>query len=216
MAKNGKRGGGDRVLESRHLVLLFLSVVLLCGVFFTLGYVMGHTQYGGAVHAADAPPKITTPATARNKETSSTPANSDPNWDNYDPTKKNADNHIEPAPKPAPKAVPATSSRTSNPPSTVPVSAKSPISAAKRPAKYAPPASVGKNSIVLQVAAVKQQRDALEMADELQKKRFPAFVTGSSADGYFRVQVGPYPDKGAADAARHSLEGAGFKAIIKR
>ena len=54
MAGNGKRGGGDRVLESRHLVGLFLGVVLLCGVFFTLGYVMGRTQYGGAVHAADA------------------------------------------------------------------------------------------------------------------------------------------------------------------
>ena len=37
MAGNGKRGGGgDRILESRHLVGLFLGVVLLCGVFFTL------------------------------------------------------------------------------------------------------------------------------------------------------------------------------------
>ena len=53
MASNARRGGGDRVLESRHLVGLFLGVVLLCGVFFTLGYVMGRTQYGGAVHAAD-------------------------------------------------------------------------------------------------------------------------------------------------------------------
>ena len=53
MANNARRGGGDRVLESRHLVGLFLGVVLLCGVFFTLGYVMGRTQYGGAVHAAD-------------------------------------------------------------------------------------------------------------------------------------------------------------------
>ena len=34
MAGGGKRGG-DRVLESRHLVGLFLGVVLLCGVFFT-------------------------------------------------------------------------------------------------------------------------------------------------------------------------------------
>ena len=52
MAGSSKRGG-DRVLESRHLVSLFLGVVLLCGVFFTLGYVMGHNQYGGPVHAAD-------------------------------------------------------------------------------------------------------------------------------------------------------------------
>jgi cell division septation protein DedD len=85
----------------------------------------------------------------------------------------------------------------------------------KQPSKYNPPASVGKNSIVLQVAAVKQQRDALEMADELQKKRFPAFVLNPQADGYYRVQVGPYNDKTSADAARHALEQAGFKAIIK-
>ena len=51
MAGNGKRGGGDRVLESRHLVGLFLGVVLLCGVFFTLGYVMGRNQFGGPVLA---------------------------------------------------------------------------------------------------------------------------------------------------------------------
>ena len=51
MAGSGKRGGGDRVLESRHLVGLFLGVVLLCGVFFTLGYVMGRNQFGGSVHA---------------------------------------------------------------------------------------------------------------------------------------------------------------------
>ena len=55
MAGRGQRGGGggDRVLESRHLVGLFLGVVLLCGVFFTLGYVMGRNQFGGPVHAED-------------------------------------------------------------------------------------------------------------------------------------------------------------------
>ena len=44
MAGSGKRGAGERILESRHLVGLFLGVVLLCGVFFTLGYVMGRTN----------------------------------------------------------------------------------------------------------------------------------------------------------------------------
>ena len=36
---------GDRVLESRHLIGLFVGVVILCAVFFTLGYVMGRSQY---------------------------------------------------------------------------------------------------------------------------------------------------------------------------
>src|SRR5580693_3470107 len=54
----GRRSGADRVLESRHLVGLFLGVVLLCGVFFTLGYVMGKTQYAGVAHAAGTAEKM--------------------------------------------------------------------------------------------------------------------------------------------------------------
>ena len=53
--RTARRGSGDRVLESRHLIGLFLGVVLLCAVFFTLGYVMGRSQYAALVHAAYMP-----------------------------------------------------------------------------------------------------------------------------------------------------------------
>src|SRR5580700_11049905 len=111
MASNARRGGGDRVLESRHLVGLFLGVVLLCGVFFTLGYVMGKTQYGGAVHAAESVVAKAVPS-ARTQDASpdqdgnpsatppdapaSAPAANE--WDFYN--QKNA-NHLQPAAKPA-------------------------------------------------------------------------------------------------------------------
>src|ERR1700693_5489826 len=104
MAGSAKRGGGERVLESRHLVGLFLGVVLLCGVFFTLGYVMGKTQYGGAVHAASSPARgaAPPPPSAKPKDVDTTPAPppipANGEWDFY--TKKN-DNHLEPAPKPS-------------------------------------------------------------------------------------------------------------------
>jgi cell division septation protein DedD len=55
----------------------------------------------------------------------------------------------------------------------------------------------------------------MELATRLQKKKFPAFVLSPRGDKYFRVQVGPYADQKAADAARKGLEGAGFKAIVK-
>jgi len=45
MASGGKRGGaGERVLESRHVIGLFMLMLLFSGVFFTLGYVMGRTK----------------------------------------------------------------------------------------------------------------------------------------------------------------------------
>jgi hypothetical protein len=97
MAASAKRGG-DRVLESRHLVVFFLGVVLLCGVFFTLGYVMGKTQYGGSVHAESG--DAVTPAARKPKSVepktvpggAPVPANNE--WDFY---AKNNNSSLEPA-----------------------------------------------------------------------------------------------------------------------
>src|ERR1700738_4190106 len=56
MASRGNRGGaGDRVRESRHVIGLFMLMLLFSGVFFALGYVMGRNQYDGQVRAASNP-----------------------------------------------------------------------------------------------------------------------------------------------------------------
>ena len=210
MASGGKRGGaGDRVLESRHLVGLFLGVVLLCGVFFTLGYVMGHNQYGGSVHAESLTRPAHVPLTAVDPPTTSTPTASQPAPSDWDFYKKTVDNHIEPAApavKPEPEAEPVTAPKTS---------AATKPRGEVRPAALNPKAA--RESIVLQVAALRHQSDALAMAEQLQKKRFPSFVSAPAGkDALYRVQVGPYADERAADSAKTALDHAGFKAIIKR
>jgi DedD protein len=220
MASSGRRGGGDRVLESRHLVGLFLGVVILCGVFFTLGYVMGRTQYNGSVHA-EAPLRNSAPAatSAKNKEGNPPAAvpGSDQGWDFYD--KKTANNHLE-APaasnsngkQSTNNAAPAANqpASTAAPAKTVPASTKQPS-----PSGFLPPI-MAKNSIVVQVAAVKLQRDALEMADAIEQKKLPAFVAMAPADKLYHVQIGPYPDMASAESAKRQLEQLGFKPIIKR
>jgi DedD protein len=231
MASNARRGGGDRVLESRHLVGLFLGVVLLCGVFFTLGYVMGRTQYGGAVHAADGF-NSNVPAASVSPKSKAAPAakNATPTppdnggWDFYDNNKKSASDHLEPAPAPAtatpaapasksPASVPAVATKSNNAPAAAATKTVA-VPAQKQPVRFQPPA-LNKNSIVLQVAAVKLQRDALEMADAIQQKKFPSFVATSPADSFYHVQVGPYPDMPSAENAKRALEQLGFKPIIK-
>src|SRR5271154_7186010 len=107
MASNARRGGGDRVLESRHLVGLFLGVVLLCGVFFTLGYVMGRTQYGGAEHAADGFNSNVPSASVSPKSKTAPAPPENGGWDFYD-NKKSASDHLEPAPATAAPSAPAT------------------------------------------------------------------------------------------------------------
>jgi cell division septation protein DedD len=213
----GNRGGGDRVLESRHLVGLFLSVVLLCGVFFSLGYVMGRTQFGGPVQASESLAKSLRPAPAdpaaktkdKGKETSGSPAPASNEWDFY---KKNSNDRPEPASKPAaPATVPAVKK---NEPAAAPAT-RTIAATPKPPARFQPP-SMGKGAIVLQLAALTRESDALAMADALQQKRFPSFVVTPAGDAFFRVQVGPYSDVKSAEVAKAALDREGFKAIIKR
>ncbi len=217
MAGSGKRGG-DRVLESRHLVGLFLGVVLLCGVFFTLGYVMGKTQYGGAVHAASSPDFATPVRSAKSKSTADTPSADAPasnagEWDFYGKKQDNDDDHLQ---SPAKNSSPWASS---SPVAPAPAAA-APVP--ERPAREVPTAArfraprIARGAIVLQVAALRHQGDALAMAEMLQRKRFPSFVVTPSSDSFYRVQVGPYRNERAAESARSALERAGFKAIIKR
>jgi DedD protein len=200
--------GGDRVLESRHLVGLFLGVVLLCGVFFTLGYVMGRTQYDTSVHASDLSP-LRPAASPRNSSKSATaekasaPAPSE--WDFY--AKKADDNHLEPASKPV-------ASRSAAPSPSM-VRAEERRDESKLPTRVRPP-RMFRNAIVLQVAALRHEGDALALADALQQKRFPSFVVTPTTDAYYRVQVGPYSTEGAAEKAKRQLDHQGFKSIIKR
>jgi DedD protein len=217
MAGSGKRGSGDRVLESRHLVGLFLGVVLLCGVFFTLGYVMGKTQYSGAVHAASSP-DYTAPvrsakpkASAGNAPTAAAPAANPGEWDFYG-KKQDDDDHLQQAAK---NSSPWPSSPANPAPAVTQPSAKRSARETPAGARYGVPPLL-KGSIVLQVAALRHQGDAVAMAGMLQKKRFPAFVVLPASDNYYRVQVGPYRNERTAESARSALERDGFKAIIKR
>ncbi|HKW88671.1 MAG TPA: SPOR domain-containing protein [Candidatus Acidoferrales bacterium] len=206
-----KRGGGDRVLESRHLVGLFLGVVLLCCVFFTLGYVMGRTQYGNT--PVQAAPAERPPLISRSPQTAASQPPSSPEWDFYT-NKKNTDIPLKPAPTMSSR--PIESVATPRAPERQPVeSVVSSRNSSATPARFRPP-MIPRGAIVLQVGALKSESDALALADALQKKSFPAFVMAPASDSFYRVQVGPYATQAAGDRAKQSLEREGFKAIFKR
>jgi len=225
MASKEKKSGGDFVLESRHLVGLFLLLVVIFGVVFTLGYLMGRSQYDpklratvGAPPGSDAPaaPAASTSAKSKGKpepeDAQVQKKNSD--WDFYHSADPQASaDHLQPPPKPAPASLPAKPAATPKP---APVAASK---AAAKPGK-SPGGStdtlIPKGTIMLQVAAVLHQDDALALAQALQQKKFPAIVIPPSADKYYRVQVGPYADNQAATNGRKDLEAKGFKSIIKR
>jgi DedD protein len=214
MAGNGKRGGGDRVLESRHLVGLFLGVVLLCGVFFTLGYVMGRNQFGGSVHASDSTIR-NVPSSSPKPKAAEQPGPTAPDWDFYpNGNKKDTDHLTQPAPPVKSAAAPSATAKPVPPAGAPPVATRPAANDTKNPRLQ--PQATPKSGILLQIAALRRQGDALEMAEAIQQKKFPCFVVTPSSDNYYRVQVGPYQDIASAEAAKRSLEQLGFKPIIKR
>jgi septal ring-binding cell division protein DamX len=221
MAAGGKRGGaGERVLEGRHVIGLFMAVILLSGLFFTLGYVMGRNQDEAQARGVDLrekpePPVFSKPESTSKRTNKAAPAETPTDtgappsseWEFYHAGESNkAEDRLKPAapaPAPAKKSEPVVVKTTA--------SARSASGGSKNSA--GPLGSGG--AYTLQVAAMTKEADALEVAKQLQKKRFPAFVVAPRADKYYRVEVGPYADQKAADAARKGLEGAGFKAFAK-
>jgi cell division septation protein DedD len=225
MASGGRRGAGERVLESRHVIGLFLLMLVFSGVFFALGYVMGRNQYAGQVRASESgidsteplvkpkpevAPKKTAPAPS--DSTDSDPATStasDSTWSFYDKEKSSkVAPHLETPPKPSPTQSLAkqVSNRNSAPPFVAP---RAPV---ERNSASTPLVTNG--AIILQVAALAKQDDALALAGSLQKKHFSAYVQPPHKDKYYRVQVGPFKDQKSAEAAKKGLESAGFKAFV--
>src|SRR5262249_30859298 len=220
MASAGKRGAGERVLESKHVIALFLLMLVFSGVFFSLGYVMGRNQYDGQVRAASssmgktdpvvnskpdaAPKKSANSSTEPVDSDPATSASNDPVWKFEDNGKApNAQPHLDPVPKAAVA-----------PPPSKPVNAKTTVVAPPpaRPKSTATPL-IPSGAYLLQVAALAKQDDALALAGSLQKKHLAAYVQTPQKDKYYRVQVGPFKDQKSADAAKKGLESAGFRAF---
>src|SRR5690242_18848348 len=217
MSYGGHRGAGERVLEGRHVIGLFLAVILLSGLFFTLGYVMGLHQSEASANDLPAKPEVRNPSKpeAVSKHTSKTPPAEPPSetaapasseWEFYHAGEKGkADDRLKPA----------TSASSPQLQQSAPVLVKSPP-ASRSASKASSSATASGTVYSLQVAAMNKEVDALDLGKVLQKKKFPAYVLSPHGDEYYRVQVGPYADLKAADLARKGLEDAGFKAFVKR
>src|SRR6267154_684001 len=131
MAAKEKKGGGDFILESRHLVGLFMLLVVIFAVVFTLGYLMGRSQYDSRLRAIVGSPLQDDPSAAASApksktsagSTSSTPredaasAQKKPDWDFYHSAEpKTIEDHLQPPKKPVSAALPPTQPASPKPP----------------------------------------------------------------------------------------------------
>jgi cell division septation protein DedD len=210
---SGRRGQTDVTLGAGHVAGIFLGFVVLCGIFFTLGYVLGRDHSPPAAAGKAKPAAVDANGNLAGGRGS--PAST--GWDFYPKKKGRAGGspaNATPGLTPSPSAGAGANSAE-------PLSPTGPVAMTPKPARLKverKPRALpgGKGGIALQVAALTNKTDALALAGFLKQKGYPAFAWGPAADRLFRVQVGPYPSAKAAEAAKKKLEHEGFKSILKK
>jgi len=200
-------GEYEVVLENRQVLGIFIVGVILCGVFFGLGYVVGNNAAGyiaPPVNAATVADGKKSPIGRNGAETAQERAPSP------DLTYQQTLDAQTPAPRLRPEAAADRDVAADRPaPASAPV--VTPVSASP-----AAPAAASAPAVSLQVAALSKKGDADALLSVLRNKGFPAVLVTSASDRFYRVQVGPFFDYRDAEETRVRLEREGFKSITKK
>ena len=168
------------------MLMLFFGLVILCAVFFGMGFTMGKNS------VKSTPELLASPSGPAHSSRVEKPASM-------------------PAPQPEPKkAEPAQQTNSVSSTST-----PAPSSAAPEPGAAPSPPPPGQGYFV-QVAAVSKQEDAEALVEALKGRQYPAFIANQPSDKLFHVQVGPFMDIKEAESMRTKLVGDGYNPILKK
>jgi cell division septation protein DedD len=197
---HSEEGEFELVLGNRQLISVFLIVVILLGVFFSMGYIVGRNSAPvlssdagrngtGKAIVVERPAGASQPAaTADNPPPDKPPASSETSA-----AKPETTHPAQPAPPPVKETKPS--------PAPAPAAAAS--EGAPPPGDY------------WQVVATSRP-DADIVSGALTKKGFHALVVPVPNDTRFRVLVGPLKDAATQSQTRTDLEAAGFRSPIMR
>jgi DedD protein len=192
-------------LGTGRLLGLFFGLVIVCALFFGLGFSMGRNSVRSSSLTMEETPAASMPVQANAGQ------------------KVNPGTPERPAP-PQDAATTAADTVTQSP------AANAPAPVVTSPAPFATAAAtanspeIGKGSSVsptvgsytVQVAAVSKQEDADALVSALKKKSYPVFVASAGTDKLFHVQIGPFNDIKDAESMKTKLTSDGYNPIVKR
>jgi len=183
-------------LGTGRLLGLFVGLVVICALFFALGFSLGKNSAPQPAVAETSAPASNAPrpkAAAAPPAQTAAPAGSDELTFYKRVGQKEPSTQLSPEiPAPAPAAEAA-------------------------PPKVAPEMPRSSGTYTVQVAAVTKQEDAQALVGALKKKNYPVFVNNSNpGDKLFHVQVGPFADLNQAEDMRARLAGDGYNPIVKK
>ena len=207
-------GEYELVLGNRQLLSAFFIIVILFGVFFTMGYVVGRNS---APAAAASPMPVPVANSQRPDAASSPPIQpaSPPVSTESAPVQE-----TKPAKQPEtvetkPVAPPAGRQAPHKIDTQVEVSTPPPRGSARPSTSGAVAVNPGPGNMYLQVAAAAQPQAGV-VVDTLKQKGFPALLAQGPNATLFRVMVGPYADASTLGKAKADLENAGFKPLVRK
>lgn len=176
-------------LGTGKMLALFFGLVILCAIFFGMGFTMGKNS------VRSAPELLPSPGTSARTSAANrpvTPVASEPQSPAADAPQANAapsaDNSF------ATQSAPA-ASQDQGPPTI--------------------PAEPGQ-AYYVQVAAVSKQEDAEALVESLKGRQYSAFIANQAGDKLYRVQVGPFTEVKQAEDMRLKLVADGYSPILKK
>ena len=183
-------------LGTGKMLVLFFGLVLLCALFFGMGFTMGKNS------VRSAPELLATPSGARpsaaNTQTTQTPT---------PPAQTSA------SATSAPTDTGSAGTSTQTPPAPTPdQNAQQQAGQAGGTAQGTPPGP----GYTVQVAAVSKQEDADALVEALKGHQYSAFIAPQGPDKLFHVQVGPFTEIKDAEATRAKLVADGYNPILKK
>jgi cell division septation protein DedD len=189
-------------LSTGKLLGIFFALAIVCGVFFTMGYLLGKsTSAGGRTEiVATVPSSSAGKPYAGNRTPEAVTQTCPPGSPNCVAAASDTSSSAKTADQ-QPQVQQPSGSKTSD---------QSTTQSAGTDAKNG-----AATSFMVQVAAVSKQEDAEILVTALRKKQYPVFIANAAGDPLFHVQVGPFSDRKDAEAMRTRLSGDGYNAIVK-
>jgi cell division septation protein DedD len=207
-------------LGTGKMLVLFFGLVVLCGLFFGTGYMIGHNSARIDAHndaAASAPVASLGPKPSAGDAAVGQPVASDAGSTPISPASESANNGQV---MDSTTGVPLNTAPAQSQPAPAnerPVEASKSANATATQAQEPMPAVSAGGSFFVQVAAVSREEDAQALVNALKRKQYAAsVVTNAPADKLFHVEVGPFAAFADADGMKKRLVADGYSAIVKK
>ncbi len=216
----------ELTLGSGMLVALFFGLVLLCGLCFGLGYIVGHHSTQPSIAANTQPAAGAAAAASNAAKPSATVQAPQPSVPaSPDADQQPAATPSDASPAPSADAQPAASQAAASPAQPAIHPALTPAVAAGQPvpsaagagqrAAFTPASAPQTGGLMVQIAAVSNAEDADVLTGALRKRGYVVTSRRDPADNLIHVRIGPFATQAEANTWKMKLLNDGYNAIVQ-